>query len=568
VLVDCDNPEGAQMNSNRPLAVVTGASSGIGYALAQELAQRGYDLVVAAEDRDIGPAAQRLASTGVAARPVQVDLAEHDGVEQLCQAVRDTGRPVDALALNAGVGVGGDFARDNSLGVELNLLKLDVLSPVHLAKRLLPDMVDRGQGRVLVTSSIAATTPGPFEATYAASKAFLLSFAEASPQRAEGQRRHGHRAHAWPHRHGFLRAGQPGGHQARAEQEGRPGRGRPRRPLLAQLSPVVPYVLVVVDRLGADIRAHGAHGAWSEEVDGRDWPVHKGRCGRLVRAALPAQGRGDLAGERPAGGRRGRHRCPALRAGLLVVAGEVRARAELTRALDERCRGLLATVEAGGRADGADEQALRAEVDRLVAQASAGDDEAVLSAYREELGQRAYAVTGTAATVAALRRGQVEALLLADDPTATTTAWVGPEPVHVALAAGDLAALGSASRPRTAWTPRWCRPRSAPEPASSPSPPASSTSPTASAPYSATPTPGPDGRRPGTGDEAGSPRSRRQAGAGASGGPPGRATSARGLGALSRCGASYRPVGVSPPAGRSVACRRPPRRTSRSRTKR
>jgi short-subunit dehydrogenase len=167
------------MTDSRPLAVVTGASSGIGYALAEELAGRGYDLVVAAEDGAITDAAARLAGTGTTVEPVQVDLADYDGVERLYAAVGSTGRPVDVLALNAGVGASGDFTRDNPLGVELNLLKLNVLSPVHLAKRVLPGMVERGQGRVLVTSSIAATQPGPFEATYAASKAFLLSFAEA-----------------------------------------------------------------------------------------------------------------------------------------------------------------------------------------------------------------------------------------------------------------------------------------------------------------------------------------------------------------------------------------------------
>jgi short-subunit dehydrogenase len=88
-------------------------------------------------------------------------------------------RPLDAVAINAGVGVGGDFARDNALADELNLVDLNVRSAVHLAKLVLNDMVRRGSGRVLFTSSIAATSPGPYLATYAASKAFLYSFAEA-----------------------------------------------------------------------------------------------------------------------------------------------------------------------------------------------------------------------------------------------------------------------------------------------------------------------------------------------------------------------------------------------------
>jgi short-subunit dehydrogenase len=85
---------------------------------------------------------------------------------------------VDAIAINAGVGVGGDFA-GNDLNAELNLIRLNVISPVHLTKRVLQDMLQRGRGRILFTSSIAGTMPAPFEAVYGASKAFLTSFAQA-----------------------------------------------------------------------------------------------------------------------------------------------------------------------------------------------------------------------------------------------------------------------------------------------------------------------------------------------------------------------------------------------------
>ncbi|MGX6449471.1 SDR family NAD(P)-dependent oxidoreductase [Patulibacter sp. S7RM1-6] len=162
----------------RPLAVVTGASAGIGLELARELARRGYDLVVAAEDERIEATAQDLQRLGTHARAVQVDLATYDGCERLCDEVRGLGRPVDALVLNAGVGVGGAFARDNELADHLRLIDLNVRHPVHVARRLLPDMVARGAGRVLVTSSVAAAAPGPYQATYAASKAFLQFFAE------------------------------------------------------------------------------------------------------------------------------------------------------------------------------------------------------------------------------------------------------------------------------------------------------------------------------------------------------------------------------------------------------
>ena len=160
------------------LAVVTGASSGIGLAIARELVTHGYDVVAVAETADSDNTAAEI---GMPARvqTVSADLATDDGVESACEAVRATGRPVDVLVLNAGVGTSGDFVRDGDLKSELDLVRLNVLAPVHMAKRLMPDMVERRTGRVLVTSSIAATMPGPYEATYAASKAFLLSFAEA-----------------------------------------------------------------------------------------------------------------------------------------------------------------------------------------------------------------------------------------------------------------------------------------------------------------------------------------------------------------------------------------------------
>jgi short-subunit dehydrogenase len=169
--------------ARRPLAVVTGASSGIGYELAAQFAQAGFDLIVAAENQDIAAAARSVREYGaehtVQVMPVQADLATFDGVEVLCAAVAGAGVPPDALAINAGVGVSGDFVRENELADELRLINLNVTSAVHLAKRVLPSMTARGSGGVLFTSSIAATAPGPYHATYAASKAFLLSFAEA-----------------------------------------------------------------------------------------------------------------------------------------------------------------------------------------------------------------------------------------------------------------------------------------------------------------------------------------------------------------------------------------------------
>jgi short-subunit dehydrogenase len=164
--------------SSRPLAVVTGASSGIGLELAKQFAQHGFDLVIAAEDEGISAAATELSAHAVHVRPVRVDLATYEGVEQLYEAAIDGGRAIDAVAINAGVGVGGPFAATD-LRAELRLIDLNVTSAVHLAKRVLPAMTARKSGKLLFTSSIAALMPDPFEAIYGASKAFLFSFAEA-----------------------------------------------------------------------------------------------------------------------------------------------------------------------------------------------------------------------------------------------------------------------------------------------------------------------------------------------------------------------------------------------------
>jgi len=162
----------------KQFAVVTGASNGIGYELAKQFAQNGFDVLVTAEDAGITQAASDIKALGANVETVQVDLATHDGVETLYNAIKATGRPVDAIAINAGVGVGGPFA-ETDLQEELNLINLNIVSSVHLAKHVVKDMVARGQGRILFSSSIAALMPGPFEAVYAASKSFIQSFSEA-----------------------------------------------------------------------------------------------------------------------------------------------------------------------------------------------------------------------------------------------------------------------------------------------------------------------------------------------------------------------------------------------------
>jgi short-subunit dehydrogenase len=167
------------MEKKNQWAVVTGASSGIGRELAKEFARNGFDLLIAAEDSDIDTAAEELRQLGAEVEAVQVDLATYGGVEELYRKIQDCGQALEAVAINAGVGVGGAAFDKTDLREELNLLNLNVVSVVHLTKRVLPDMIAAGNGRILFTSSVAAFLPGPYESVYSASKAFVQSFAEA-----------------------------------------------------------------------------------------------------------------------------------------------------------------------------------------------------------------------------------------------------------------------------------------------------------------------------------------------------------------------------------------------------
>jgi short-subunit dehydrogenase len=162
---------------SRKLAVVTGASSGIGFELAKVFAEEGFDLLIAAEDGELTTALEELKVSGASVEAHRVDLATEAGVIELYRHIQNTGRPVDALALNAGVGAGGAFATETELADELKLIDLNVRSTIHLCKLVVADMVERDEGRILFTSSIASTMPGAFQAVYNASKSFVQSFA-------------------------------------------------------------------------------------------------------------------------------------------------------------------------------------------------------------------------------------------------------------------------------------------------------------------------------------------------------------------------------------------------------
>jgi short-subunit dehydrogenase len=157
--------------------LVTGGSSGIGYELAKLFIANGFDVLIAG-DRHVENAREQLASAGATVYGVDVDLSKREGVDSLCDAVRAVGRPLDALVLNAGMVVGGEFLKTD-LEAEVAIIELNCTAVVRLAKALLPEMVRRGRGRVLITSSVSAVIPAAYQAVYGATKAFDLSFAEA-----------------------------------------------------------------------------------------------------------------------------------------------------------------------------------------------------------------------------------------------------------------------------------------------------------------------------------------------------------------------------------------------------
>lgn len=166
--------------SKEGTALVTGASSGIGEAIARELASRGYSLTLVArrEDRLKALASELSEQHGVTAETARADLGEADERDRLAKALEKSGRQVDILVNNAGFGVHGDFTR--VAGDRLTeMVRVNVEAVVDLTGRFLPPMVERGEGAVMNIASTSAFQPLPGSATYAATKSFVLSFSEA-----------------------------------------------------------------------------------------------------------------------------------------------------------------------------------------------------------------------------------------------------------------------------------------------------------------------------------------------------------------------------------------------------
>jgi uncharacterized protein len=163
------------MSSGRQFAIVTGASTGIGLELAKCCAREGFDLLIAADEPEIEPAASEIRALGAIVDTVQADLSTVDGVDRLYEASKRIGRPVDALLANAGRGLGGAFL-DQDFDRARLVIDTNITGTVYLIHKVGNDMRRRNAGRILITGSIAGFTPGSFQAVYNATKAFLDSF--------------------------------------------------------------------------------------------------------------------------------------------------------------------------------------------------------------------------------------------------------------------------------------------------------------------------------------------------------------------------------------------------------
>jgi short-subunit dehydrogenase len=159
-------------------AIVTGASTGIGFEFARLCASKGYDLLIAADEPEIETAAEALRKevNSIAAVALKADLATIEGVDKLCEVAQ--GRKVDALMANAGRGLGHAFL-DQEWARIRQVIDTNVMGTTYLLQRVGQDMRRRNEGRILITGSIAGFTPGSFQAVYNASKSYLnsLSFA-------------------------------------------------------------------------------------------------------------------------------------------------------------------------------------------------------------------------------------------------------------------------------------------------------------------------------------------------------------------------------------------------------
>lgn len=165
--------------NNKSYALITGATSGIGYELAKLFARDKYNLVIVARSQEeLDTTAAELKQEGIDVITLAKDLSVQESASQVHSILSAKGIKVDVLVNDAGQGVYGEFI-ETSLERELNIIQLNISSVVTLTKSFLQDMVKRGEGKILNVSSIASKAPGPWQSVYHGTKAFVQSFTEA-----------------------------------------------------------------------------------------------------------------------------------------------------------------------------------------------------------------------------------------------------------------------------------------------------------------------------------------------------------------------------------------------------
>ncbi len=169
--------------ASRPFAVVTGASTGIGFELARECVQHGYDTLIAADEPAIEEAATQLRHDGAVVEAVEADLTGPEGVDKLYAAAR--GRRAELLLANAGRGLGRTFL-DQEPADWIRVVETNITGTLLLIQKIGRDMRSAGTGRILITGSIAGFMPGTYQAVYNGTKAFLDSFAYALRHELKG----------------------------------------------------------------------------------------------------------------------------------------------------------------------------------------------------------------------------------------------------------------------------------------------------------------------------------------------------------------------------------------------
>lgn len=172
---------------NTGTALVTGASSGIGYELALLLARAGYDLILVARNRQaLAALAERINKEfTVQAEVIVKDLSTQAAPDELFGEIERRGVPIDVLINDAGFAMQGAF-NQNDLPTLLDMLQVNIVTVTHLTRLLLPSMIQRGRGRILNMASVGAFMPGPMMAAYFASKAYVLSLSEALANELDG----------------------------------------------------------------------------------------------------------------------------------------------------------------------------------------------------------------------------------------------------------------------------------------------------------------------------------------------------------------------------------------------